>query len=1296
VQRVKITDFGLARLTDDVSLTQSGVIAGTPMFMAPEQAAGEAVDHRADLFSLGSVLYTMCTGRPPFRASGTMAVMKRVIEENPTPIREINPEIPEWLSDIIGKLQAKKPAERFQTAREVAELLGQHLAHLQQPGHAPSPLAGTSVVAAEALRSPSAPSRDAAGASQPQPRPLVEPRIWKIGDRVFAPWEEEWSYAARVQEIKGDSVHVWFDDGEVVWVKAEDLRPLDIGPGSRVLGAWDQGWIYYPGAVSQRDGDRIHIKYDDGDEEWTVLQYICVPSGKAPVEPAKREYSPQEKALRTLRIPAHGLIVTGILYWLTIPALFVIRFAGPFEFEPFAKMPPMNDETFSFLWIRLGIVPAIAGFLLIFAGWKMRHGEFYWLCVLGACLPIALLLEKLITLQENRFAVALGDWTALPFGTWALIVLTRRDVRAAFAGPTPDEPRRRAAARGTSTVLAIIVGGLLTGLLAALVIYHWQSDKLNSAWPTDVGLGVLAYVSFGLFLYWLFQRRGEQAGKPMPARLAPPTPVSPRAHQRALLGATAIFAMLAAGIWLLIFLGQRQVPGIGQPPAMKFGIAGEWESNWGPVTLEHAPIADKSTVAVGGYYLAEGDKKAVITKGTYDPGKGRLEFTSSEPWIDVTATADLRLSSDGNKLEGTWSNSAGESGVWTMTRKSSVAAPAQQPKNESELPKLPDLQRLVALQEKNVELVKARVEAGALAPDDLTVAEIELLEAKIRLAQADKKADAVKELGKQLIQRHEDHVGWVKSLHELGRLPADEVNKSERQLVEIRLRFPDSTARVNGESGIRLIKRFTTADAVFTRDDLTVETDHWKIVPASSLVAGDRPWRLFEVSNPGVAGGILYYRLKMKSENLTTDANMPVLFYRSSETKGQDQFTQSFSFIRDSRDWAWYEAIAFLKPGESPDRVRLVLNVNGSGTLRFKDVELYHIPDAALGKPWPALLQPAELPRKFPASEKLLVQSGASLKPVVQDKDAWCIETTSNLPSGQWSFPLHQIAFPKVAGRHFLWRTKMKSEKLAGGIAYLEVRQRYLQRDGKRETVTLQPEDYLRGTTDWYTYEVRAPIRPGHHPDLIQFNLLMSGHGKIWIKDIELVEAGEVGAGAAKVKEPPWLQAPIHEEASDGTITQIGYWRFDMQEREWQIHYPRPYRKPPNLQVDRFSQGFMDYKVKDETAAGFTIRLNSASYKTGDFSTIRWTAIGEPARPKQAPTEQTGFIDLDGVGDFRVNYPRAYDHPPNLRLKVHDGISEFAFTQQTATGFKLLVSGTMHAPGRTARIEWRALGLLPD
>src|SRR5690606_37702181 len=91
VQRVKITDFGLARAADDASLTQSGVVAGTPQYMAPEQARGEAVDYRSDLFSLGSVLYTMCTGRPAFRADSAVAVLKRVCEEQPRPIPEVNP-----------------------------------------------------------------------------------------------------------------------------------------------------------------------------------------------------------------------------------------------------------------------------------------------------------------------------------------------------------------------------------------------------------------------------------------------------------------------------------------------------------------------------------------------------------------------------------------------------------------------------------------------------------------------------------------------------------------------------------------------------------------------------------------------------------------------------------------------------------------------------------------------------------------------------------------------------------------------------------------------------------------------------------------------------------------------------------------------------------------------------------------------------------------------------------------------------------------------------------------------------
>jgi serine/threonine protein kinase len=139
IERVKITDFGLARAVDDASITQSGVIAGTPLYMSPEQANGEAVDPRSDLFSLGSVLYALCTGHPPFRADSTARVLLRVASDTPRPVRELNPDIPDWLEAIIAKLLAKKREERFQEARDVADLLEQHLAHLQQPHLAPRP-----------------------------------------------------------------------------------------------------------------------------------------------------------------------------------------------------------------------------------------------------------------------------------------------------------------------------------------------------------------------------------------------------------------------------------------------------------------------------------------------------------------------------------------------------------------------------------------------------------------------------------------------------------------------------------------------------------------------------------------------------------------------------------------------------------------------------------------------------------------------------------------------------------------------------------------------------------------------------------------------------------------------------------------------------------------------------------------------------------------------------------------------------------------------------------------------------
>lgn len=139
VERVMLTDFGLARAVDDATLTRSGLIAGTPHYMSPEQARGEGVDTRSDLFSLGSVLYAMTAGRPPFRAETAYGILRRVTDDAPRSIRELNPEIPDWFDGIVMRLLRKSADERFASADEIAQVLEDCLAHVLQPNAIPLP-----------------------------------------------------------------------------------------------------------------------------------------------------------------------------------------------------------------------------------------------------------------------------------------------------------------------------------------------------------------------------------------------------------------------------------------------------------------------------------------------------------------------------------------------------------------------------------------------------------------------------------------------------------------------------------------------------------------------------------------------------------------------------------------------------------------------------------------------------------------------------------------------------------------------------------------------------------------------------------------------------------------------------------------------------------------------------------------------------------------------------------------------------------------------------------------------------
>ena len=127
-ERVKVLDFGLAKLlgAPKATATRQGAVFGTPAYMAPEQCmdAG-AVDHRADLYAIGCILYECVCGRPPFGAGG-LEVIAAQLRDPPRPPREIDDRIPEWLQDIILRLLAKKPEDRISSCAALSRMLERH------------------------------------------------------------------------------------------------------------------------------------------------------------------------------------------------------------------------------------------------------------------------------------------------------------------------------------------------------------------------------------------------------------------------------------------------------------------------------------------------------------------------------------------------------------------------------------------------------------------------------------------------------------------------------------------------------------------------------------------------------------------------------------------------------------------------------------------------------------------------------------------------------------------------------------------------------------------------------------------------------------------------------------------------------------------------------------------------------------------------------------------------------------------------------------------------------------------
>ena len=117
--KAKIADFGIAKLAG-TTMTHTGLLVGTPAFMSPEQITGGQVDSRSDIFSFGIVLYWMCTGTKPFAGQAITEVAYKVVHAQPTPVRQLNAELPHGIDAVLLRCLAKKPEERYQTARDLA------------------------------------------------------------------------------------------------------------------------------------------------------------------------------------------------------------------------------------------------------------------------------------------------------------------------------------------------------------------------------------------------------------------------------------------------------------------------------------------------------------------------------------------------------------------------------------------------------------------------------------------------------------------------------------------------------------------------------------------------------------------------------------------------------------------------------------------------------------------------------------------------------------------------------------------------------------------------------------------------------------------------------------------------------------------------------------------------------------------------------------------------------------------------------------------------------------------------
>ena len=269
---VKILDFGLARSTaDQAHLTQSGAIIGTPAYMSPEQCRAGKLDARCDLWSLGVMLYRMCTGELPFKGDDTVATLMEVAMTNPPPPAQLNAEVPDELSDLVMKLLEKDSARRIASALEVVEAL-RALEHEQQ---ATQVTAAASAKTGLTQRKPladavtKAPNRAASvsdrsvSARNKSRRPVLLALAGGLVAAIALGIVVFWPTPDGVIRIESDdpAVEVVFDkDGPTI--NGADIEPIRLRPGKHGFVVKRGEFEFATDYIEMKKGDKITLKID--------------------------------------------------------------------------------------------------------------------------------------------------------------------------------------------------------------------------------------------------------------------------------------------------------------------------------------------------------------------------------------------------------------------------------------------------------------------------------------------------------------------------------------------------------------------------------------------------------------------------------------------------------------------------------------------------------------------------------------------------------------------------------------------------------------------------------------------------------------------------------------------------------------------------------------------------------------------------------------------------------------------------------------------------------------------------